>query len=75
MDAILRAFVLTILILLPFNLPSARGQTTKAGPGACNVVTPSFAEFTSFSRSLISKETRVSRVLTNHNRVFGNYDN
>ena len=27
-------------------------------PGACNIVTPSFAEFVSFSRSLISRSQR-----------------
>jgi hypothetical protein len=43
------------------------------GLGACNIVTPSFAQFVSFSRSLISKESMVSRVLTNHSRVFGHY--
>jgi len=43
-------------------------------PGACNIVTPSFAEFVSLSRLLISKESKMSRVLTNHNRVFGHYE-
>jgi hypothetical protein len=42
-------------------------------PGACNFVTPSFAGFVSFSRSPDFKESKISRVLTNHNRVLGHY--
>jgi hypothetical protein len=45
----------------------------RSRPAACNIVTLSFAEFVSFSRSLISKESKVFRVLPNHNRVFEDY--